>query len=365
MRTCVVGGGLAGTLLAWRLALAAPRDVIDLVLGARCRADATTASGGAVRAYEPDPEQRRLATASLVELLASPTLRRWARYQRVPSVYLPSGGPVATADLAQIDRSVPGSVQELSATGLARLGWADVHPGAVAVAEHRAGYLVPSRLRDAVLADAAVRRRVRPVPAALAALTIRDDDTLECMVGADRRRYDVVVIAAGAWTPGLLARAGLPAGEYRTKSIQYTVHRTEGWRPPQFVDEVIGLYGRPAPDGGLLLGLPTDQWGVDPDRPPVTPALHDQAARLARTRFPKLRIGPAARTVGGADCYGAHPTLSLRPVVDTGHRLFTFTGGAGGSVKTALAASQEAATTLAEDQDGPALTPLAPRKGMP
>lgn len=365
MRTCVVGGGLAGTLLAWRLALAAPHDVIDLVLGPRCRADATTASGGAVRAYEPDPEQRRLATASLVELLASPTLRRWGRYQRVASVYLRSGGPVPAAELAEIDRSLPGSVQPLSAAGLARLGWADVHPGAVAVHEHRAGYLAPGKLRDAVLADGATRRRVRLLPAALDVLTLRDNGTVECRVGAGRREYDVVVLAAGAWTPGLLASAGLPAGDYRTKSIQYTVYRTGDFRPPQFVDEVIGLYGRPAPDGGLLLGLPTDQWGVDPDRPPVTPALQEAAVRLARTRFPRLRIGPAARTVGGADCYGAHPTLTLRPVVGTDHRLFTFTGGAGGSVKTALAASQDAATQLAGKDDSSALMPLVPREGKP
>jgi glycine/D-amino acid oxidase-like deaminating enzyme len=368
VRSCVVGGGLAGTLLAWRLAQAAPQGQVDLVLGRRCRADATAASGGAVRAYEPDPEQRRLAIASLVELLASPTLRHWARYQRVDSVYLPAGDPADPAGLAEIERALPGSLQPLSAAGLARLGWADVHPDAVAVHEHQAGYLAPGRLREAVLAELATSRRVRLLPAGLDALRVVAGGHPTCRVAGRWREYDQVVAAAGAWTPRLLAAAGLPTGGYRTKSIQYTIYRTGDWRPPMFVDEVIDLYGRPAADGGLLLGLPTDQWGVDPDRPPVTPELHEAAVRLAGTRFPKLRIGPAIRTVGASDCYGAHPTLSLRPVVDTGRRLFTFTGGAGGCVKTALAATREAATRLASPGPNPGdlseRTPLAPREGL-
>jgi glycine/D-amino acid oxidase-like deaminating enzyme len=364
VRSCVVGGGLAGALLAWRLAQAAPRGQLDLVLGHRRRADATAASGGAVRAYEPAPEQRRLAVASLVELLASPTLQRWAGYQRVDSVYLPAGGQ---PDLTELERSLPGSARLLSAAGLAKLGWADVHPDAAAVHEHQAGYLAPGRLREAVLADLAARARVRLLPASLESLRLAAGG-LTCQVAGRQREYDQVVVAAGAWTPGLLAAAGLPAGGYRSKSIQYTIYRTGDWRPSMFVDEVTDLYGRPAADGGLLLGLPTDHWGVDPDRPPVTPALHEAAVRLAHSRFPKLRIGPAVRTVAASDCYGAHPTLSLRPATDTGCRLFTFTGGAGGCVKTALAATQEAASQLASPDPGTgnssARTPLAPREGL-
>ena len=43
MRACIVGGGLAGSLLAWRLAQAASGWDIDLVPGERRRADATAA----------------------------------------------------------------------------------------------------------------------------------------------------------------------------------------------------------------------------------------------------------------------------------------------------------------------------------
>jgi glycine/D-amino acid oxidase-like deaminating enzyme len=167
-----------------------------------------------------------------------------------------------------------------------------------------------------------------------------------------------------------MASAGLPAAAgYRTKSIQYGVYPVDGWRPPQFSDEVTGLYGRPTTldgtDGGLLLGLATDLWDVDPARPPVTPALHDTAVQLARARFPRLRLGAAVRHVGSVDCYADRPILALRPVLDTDHRLFTFSGGAGGSVKTALAASHRAAIQLVEPEQPIELSTVGRRKGQP
>ena len=169
------------------------------------------------------------------------------------------------------------------------------------------------------------------------------------MIGAELDLLDVggleVVLAVGAWTPAVLAAAGLPAAGYRTKSIQYVVHRVGGWRPPQFVDGVTGLFGRPTADGGLLLGLPTERWDVEPDRPPLDPALPESAAELARARFPALRLGAGGRPVHSCDCYAGDPGLALRRVVDA-HPLFTFTGGAGGSAKTALAASARAAVQL-------------------
>ncbi len=87
MRVRVVGGGLAGSLLAWRLAQL-PGTRVELLTGPLRAADATAASGGAVRAYDALPEQRQLAIESLVELLASPVLREWAQYRETGFAYL-------------------------------------------------------------------------------------------------------------------------------------------------------------------------------------------------------------------------------------------------------------------------------------
>jgi glycine/D-amino acid oxidase-like deaminating enzyme len=347
VRACIVGGGLAGSLLAWRLAGASGWD-IDLVLGPRRTPDATAASGGAVRAYERLPEQRRLATLSMAELLSSGTLRRWAGYRQVGSVYLRRDARAVGGELAEIARALPGSARLVPSTRFAVLGWRGLPPGVTAVVETRAGYVSPDRLREAVLADAA-RRGVAIRPAAASEVIPGRCGLVGCAVAGQRREYDVVVVAAGAWTATVLRASGLPSDGYRTKSIQYAVFRTGRWRPPAFVDESTGLYGRPYGADGVLLGVPTDRWDVDPDRPPRSPAARATAVRLARARFPRLRIGPAVREVCSADCYCDQPLLALRPVVDS-HQLFSFSGGSGGSVKTALAASHQAAIQLVDNR---------------
>jgi glycine/D-amino acid oxidase-like deaminating enzyme len=345
VRACVIGGGLAGAMLVWRLA-GRTRWELDLLTGSAGSPDATGASGGAVRGYERHREQRRLASLSMVELRSSRTLRRWARFRPVDSVYLRSDADGVDTEIAEVEARLPGSVSRGSPADLAARGWAGVPNDAVAVVERAAGYTSPAAWRSALLADRAVRRRVSVRAAAATAVIPSERGSIAVTAGGQRRQYDAVVMAAGAWTPALLRSSGLPAGGYRTKSIQYGVYATEGWRPPQFVDEISQLYGRPTPDGGLLLGLPTERWDVDPDRPPSLPGLAETAAGLARDRFPALRLGALLREANAVDCYADQPVLCLRPVAGTGHLLTTFSGGAGGSVKTVLAASRLAADQL-------------------
>ena len=93
MRICIVGGGLAGTILAWRLAQRPEISTIDLLAGADGWRDATQLSGGVVRGYEPQLLQRRLAIESLAELRASDVLRRWSEYCETGSLYLRARDP--------------------------------------------------------------------------------------------------------------------------------------------------------------------------------------------------------------------------------------------------------------------------------
>jgi glycine/D-amino acid oxidase-like deaminating enzyme len=388
VRVLVIGGGLAGSLLAWRLAQR-PGTAVEVRTGHAGAdgaggvggADATAASGGAVRAYDTLPEQRELAIASLVELLGSPVLRAWAGYRETGFAYLRHRAAVLGADaalaaeVAEIERALPGSAdlttpaEAFGASGASGAsgghgsgadgpGWAG-DGTRVVVRERRAGQTSPGGLRDAVLADLAARPRA-----------VLRDAPLDRLTAAMAREYDAVVLAVGAWTPALLRASGLPAGGYRTRSIQYAVYDAGPARPPAFTDEQTGLYGLPTADGGLLLGVPTTEWDAPPGATSVTlsrpsptesrldqPASRtgqptsrpDEAARLAGLCFPRLKLGDARRRVGAADCYCDPPVLALRPVSGLNGavpRLFTFTGGSGGCAKSALAASQRAADQL-------------------
>jgi glycine/D-amino acid oxidase-like deaminating enzyme len=345
VRVCVAGGGLAGSMLAWRLAQLADVSV-DLWLGRDRGTDATSASGGAVRAYELLAAQHRLAIDSMVELLGSPVLRRWAGYRQSASVYLRDAADDLPAQVAEIDKELPGSAQLMPAAdafgGKARgSAWAG-QPG-VAVVERQAGYLYPSRLRDALLADLAGRTRASVHPAAVTGVTTTPAGPVSVQGDGTTAEYDVVVLAIGAWTPATLRAMGLPTAPYRTRSIQFTSYDTGSWRPPVFVDERSGLYCKPLASAGVLLGVPTTEWDVAPGRAAVSAAVHDRSRQLATECLPRLRLGRVRTQTSAVDCFCDPPVLSLRSVIDASIPILTFTGGSGACVKTVLAASQRAA----------------------
>ncbi|WP_018353151.1 NAD(P)/FAD-dependent oxidoreductase [Longispora albida] len=341
MRTCIIGGGLAGSLLAWRLAHEPGAAWVDLLLGGSLVEDATEASGGITRGYESEAAQRELATESITELLDSPVLRSWSGFRRTGSVYVKP----SAAGLASEIAGLPGA-ELADLADLEKQGWRGLPDGSAAVIEPEAGHLSPARLRQALLAELAHNSAVTVFAGEATGLTLRDA-SISVTVGGRVREYDTVVVAAGPWTPSVLGLAGLDTSGYRTKSIQYSVYPVGDWRPPLFVDEATSLYSKPYSSDSILLGLATSEWNVPPGLGPVDLSLQDAAAALAAERFPELRLGPARQRVSATDCYTDPPILALRQAAG-GHRLFTFTGGSGGAAKTALAASRRAATRLAE-----------------
>jgi len=348
VRVCVIGGGLAGSLLTWRLARAHPEWHIDAVAGTRTGTDATAASGGAVRAFERHPEQRELAIASILELRADATVREWCDFRRVPTFYLTERPGAVEAEVAEVEAALLGAAVLYSGADLRRMGWRDVPDDAVAVGEHDAGYLSPARLRAAAYRAAVDQHGATAHAGDVTGIAPSASGGLTCVIAGTARDYDLVVLAAGGWTASVLRAAGLAGDGYRTKAIQFAIHPLTGWVPPVFIDEATGLYGRPTADGGLLVGLPTDQWDVDPGHPTPVAGLSEAAISAAVARFDRLQAGPPARVVWAADCYTETPVLRLRPVAGA-PGLHTFTGGSGGSAKTVLAASAAAARLVAAE----------------
>ncbi|MFI9170094.1 NAD(P)/FAD-dependent oxidoreductase [Streptomyces lincolnensis] len=369
-RVAVVGAGIAGTLLTWRLA-GAPRHIaVDFFTGpppgthgpggGRVEGsgppDATAASGGLVRGYETDPEQCLSAAMSLAELRADRRLRDWADYRETGSLYLHArpADPRAFAErLHTVETCLPGSLRALPARDLPPDNPLRRRPGggdddAIAVLERHAGFISPGRLRHAVLADLAGKApyvRVHREP--IRALLPGPEPALVLSGGSGgphrELRYDTVVLATGAWTPHLLTSSGLDTGQLRTKVIQYTLFSGRVPRLPAFVDDTSGLYGRPAADGSWLLGLPGNRWDVQPRDIRPAPDLADRVQEVA-TGLLGAVLGDG-HSVAAADCYHPSPGLALRPIAGT-DAVATFTGSSGGAAKTALAASRTAAAAL-------------------
>jgi glycine/D-amino acid oxidase-like deaminating enzyme len=324
MHLAIVGGGLAGVLLAWRLTRSPHRLRPELYISEpRFGTDATGASGGLIRGFEADPAQCFTAAESLAELLASPVLQAWAGYREVGSVYALRAGTDPGALLMTVAGAVPGSVCLATPSDLVESHPLRQLPGSVVcVIERRAGFLSPECLRTSVLRELAN------------GLTIHRDTVDSVMPD-----------------PGVrLERSDLPTRGLRTRQIQYVACSARLPGVGAFVDETSGLYGRPGQPGTVLLGLPCDRWDTEPDavRPDVdvTARILEQAAVLFGTA---LTSASPDRVVAALDCYTDPPALRLRSVLPDSP-LYTFTGGSGASAKTVLAASRSAAAALAPRQ---------------
>ncbi|GAA0615657.1 FAD-dependent oxidoreductase [Kribbella sandramycini] len=339
MRICVVGAGIAGALLAWRLG---DRATVDLITGPP-GADATASSGGGVRGFETHPLQRRLAIESLSELLG--TLHNQAVYTETGCTYLLPAYDGIESAVAEVEDALPGSATLVDSRELHRRGWHDLPAGTVGVLERRAGFINPDRLRTSVVRRLAFGRTTRVLTGPVLRLLTEADGTVSCRLPDRTERYDAVVVAAGSWTPGFLTENNFGVNT-RTKAVQIAVYRVDGQLPTMFVDETSDLYGRPTADGRLLLGVDTQRWSVPPGSSAPVPDLAEQAVRIAGRRLPQLKLSTPDHLVSTADCYADPPVLTLWPVPGGTHRLYTFTGGSGGSVKTALAASRAAASEL-------------------
>ncbi|MEU7166111.1 FAD-dependent oxidoreductase [Streptomyces morookaense] len=352
-----MGAGLAGALLAWRLS-ARPEFRVTLLTGDG-RPDATAASGGLVRAFEPGSETARLAALSLAELRADPRLRAWAGYRESPSLYILGGADAPVAAL-------PPTARWYDAGRLAaEYGIHGLPDGAAAVWEPVAGHISPHGLRRAVCADLAARGTA-VTPGRLHTVARTGEGGVRYGVGSITGETDALVLATGAWTGPLLNSLGLPADGpgLRTKVVQCAVYRTAGRRPPPFVDGTTGLYGRPVGDDRMLLGLPTRRWGAAAGAPHFL-AREERAVRTtAARRLPGLSLERLVRPVAAVDAYGPSGQLALAPVADGSGRLFLFTGGGGGSAKLALAASHEAADTLSARLHAPVPHPTCTPREM-
>jgi glycine/D-amino acid oxidase-like deaminating enzyme len=343
VRTAIVGGGIAGVLLALRLCQSPRKTDVDLFLGeAPPCGDASRASGGMVRGFERDPAATAAAAESLLELRGSTALSEWSGYRETGSVYLLAAGADPAPSLSVLDGMLPRSARLVDRAGLARR-----HPfrrlpdDAVGVVERRAGHISPHALRGWALAEAT---RLGAVTHRIAVARVTQDPAVRTADGAVRR-YDAVVLAAGAWTPKILEDSDLPAGGLRTKQIQYSVCRAGLDYVGSFVDERTGLYGRWMRPGAFLLGLPSHRWDVDPEKVTRDQVLAERVRRLAEETFGvQVRV---LRTVASFDCYRDPARLALRRA-GAAERLYTFTGGSGGAAKTVLADSRAAAKVLLE-----------------
>jgi sarcosine oxidase subunit beta len=169
--------------------------------------------------------------------------------------------------------------------------------------------------------------------------------------GAGAIDAGAVVIAAGAWAPRLCRELGVPLPA-RPKAID-TVAVT---RPPAlaqghmvFIDNAQGSYFRTEAGGLTLVGVPCQEWDVDPDTlgTGLPPHAAGVGAGILTHRIPLMEGATLARGYRAFDCYSGDRHAILGPV-DGVDGLYLATAFSGSGFKIAPAVGQCMAELITE-----------------
>ncbi len=265
-RVVVIGGGIAGLSVAWQLA--ADHDVIVLEQNGQPGAEATAQNAGMVRRLIHDPYERRLALRA-ADFYADPG-PDWDDLS--PSRRTGAVLGLAYDHLHLHDAIADGRVFGVRAESVDPRRLAEVAPALAGAPLVQAWYLPDERIADPHAVLTGLLRGLRRMGGELRC----DAGVSELMVRAGRIvgvrtpegdvGADSVVLAAGAWSGTLAARAGLsrPLLVLRRTLLQSVAqplsHRDHPWC---WIDDA-GIYARPEAGGWLC--SPCDETR-DPPRP--------------------------------------------------------------------------------------------------
>jgi glycine/D-amino acid oxidase-like deaminating enzyme len=315
----VIGGGVNGASIAYALASRGVR--VALVEKGALASGASGRSSALVRMHYTNEWDARLAWASF------PVFRHWAELMGGPPVFTHTGfvnvvaPPFAEAlrkNVAML-RGIGIDTVALSPAELRDLQpFANVDDLGAAAYEPESGYASP---QDTV---EGFGRRARELGArvlqwtAVTGIVRRESRVIGVETAGGRIDAGSVVVAAGAWAPRLCREIGL-ALPARPKAIDTAVVT----RPPEladphmvFIDNAQGSYFRPEGRGLTLVGVPCQEWDIDPDTLGTGLPPHGLAigAQILTHRIPAMERATLARGYRAFDGYSDDRHAILGPV---------------------------------------------------
>ena len=338
----VVGGGVNGTSIAY--ALASRGVKCALVDKGALASGASGRSSALVRMHYTNEWDARLAWASF------PVFRHWPELMGGPPVLTHTGfvnvvGPAHAENLRRNVVMLQGlgvPTRAITATELRELQpYAHVDDVGAAAYEPESGYADPAETVEGF------RRRATELGARILQGTEviridRGESRVRAVeTSAGRIETDRVVVAAGAWSRRLCQEVGL-ALPARPKAIDtVAVSRPAELRDPHmvYIDNVLGNYFRPEAGGLTLVGIPCQEWDIDPDTlgTGLPPGAADLGASLLTHRIPVMERATLARGYRAFDGYSAdrHAILGGVDGVD-GLYLATAFSGSGFKIAPAV-----------------------------
>src|SRR6266446_218639 len=338
----VIGGGVNGVSIAHALAGRGVRVV--LVEKGALASGASGRSSALVRMHYTNEWDARLAWASF------PVFKHWAELMGGPAVFTRTGfvnvvGPPDADNLRLNVEMLQGlGVNTTALTGaeLKELQpFVNVDDIGAAAYEPDSGYANPAETVEGF------RRRATELGARVLQWTavtrvIRQESRVTGVeTSAGRIDAGSVIVAAGAWSRRLCAEIGLEL-HARPKAIDTVAVA----RPPElakghmvFIDNVQGNYFRPESGGLTLVGVPCQEWDIDPDtlQTGLPPEAAGVGAQLLTHRIPAMERATLSRGYRAFDGYSTdrHAILGRVDGID-GLYLATAFSGSGFKIAPAV-----------------------------
>ena len=304
----VIGGGVNGASIAY--ALASRGVKVALVEKGALASGASGRSSALVRMHYTNEWDARLAWASF------PVFEHWSELMGGPPVFTRTGfvnvvAPPYAANLrrnVEMLRSIGVNTTALTAAELKALQpCANVEDIGGAAYEPDSGYADPAETVEGF------RRRAEQLGArimpwtAVTKIDRRESRVRGVETSAGRVEAEAVVLAAGAWSGRLGRDIGLDL-RMRPKAIDtVAVTRPAELREPHmiFIDNVLGNYFRPEAGGLTLVGVPCQEWEIDPDTlgTGLPPQAASRGAELLTHRIPAMERATLARGYRAFDGY--------------------------------------------------------------
>jgi sarcosine oxidase subunit beta len=306
----VVGGGVNGASIAY--ALAARGVKVVLVEKGALASGASGRSSALVRMHYTNEEDARLALASF------PVFRNWTELMGGPAVFTHTGfvNVVAPQYVEHLRRNVE-MLKGLGVNTMALTGaelkelqpFANVEDIGAAAYEPDSGYANPAETVEGF------RRRAAELGARIlqwtAVTRVLRQESRVTGVDTSAGRIDAgsVIVAAGAWSKRLCEEFGLalPARPKAIDTVAVTRPLELGNGHMVFIDNVLGNYFRPEGGGLTLVGIPCQEWDIDPDTlgTGLPPQAADVGAQLLTHRIPAMERATLARGYRAFDGYSA------------------------------------------------------------
>ena len=364
----IVGGGVHGCSLAYALAARGVKRVVLLEQGALAHG-ASGRSSALVRMHYTNEWDARLAWASF------PVFRHWAELMGGPPVFTHTGFVnVVAPEYAEALRRNVEMLRGIgiNTTAISPAELRDLQPFAAVDDLGAAAYEPDSGYASPVDVVEGFARRARELGAAVRPWTAVTSVTrsggrvtgVETAAGAIDA--GAVVIAAGAWAPRLCRELGVPLPA-RPKAIDTVAVA----RPPAlaqghmvFIDNAQGSYFRTEAGGLTLVGVPCQEWDVDPDTlgSGLPPHAAGVGAGILTHRIPLMEGATLARGYRAFDCYSGDRHAILGPVEGV-ENLYLATAFSGSGFKIAPAVGQCMAELITEGRAKTVdITPFALRR---